>query len=266
MGVTDKGFGIFDGEKWYSNDLARDVRPEFKQLFDGADTYNYPCGIIVRSKYRVEYHLAYRDETVSLVMNNRRLVLNLNAVQILDKDDHISPWEKWSIGANYFTIDNSDNLYGAQSHSETSVVYKDRSDRMQDYNVYIGDEITTQIPEIYVRSGTIIPAMDGMVGFDCVRSVCKFTNEYKIRVQFIQRATTLTATTVSPTVEGARFGIARFGVDRFSSNLDVPQKTKITGANRGYGFYVEIIQETEDKKFQLSRLELCGYITKGRQI
>ena len=101
--------------------------------------------------------------------------------------------------------------------------------------------------------------------FEQIRTLSKFSQQYTVRIQVVSRSTSAGSTTVSPEITGSRFGVARFGVDRFAPNVEEPNRTKIK-AIKGYAFYVEIKQETDDDKFQLLELELIGYLTKGRQI
>lgn len=265
MGLTPKTFGIFDGERWYENDFSRDIKPEISAIVSGYGSKNRPCAIIARVNNRVEYRLSYRDKTVSDDMNNQSLVLNLDELKIFDKEDFIAPWEKWDIGANYFAVDSNENLYCAQANDVTSVVYKNRTDRYYDENVYKGNDITSEIPTKLVRSGTFIPGMDAITIFQQIRTLSKFSLPYTVRIQVVSRSTSAGSSTVSPSVEGARFGIARFGVDRFAPDIEEPNRTKIK-AVKGYAFYVEIKQEVEDDKFQLLELELISYLTRGRQI
>jgi hypothetical protein len=266
MGVTSKTFGIFDGEKWYPNDFSRDIKPDLNLLLAGSGTENQPCGTIVRKNERVEYHLAYRDRSVSDIMNNRRLVLNLDELKIFDKEDFIAPWEPWNLGANYFAVDRSDNIFCAQAHDTRSIVYKDRTNRDQDANIYIGDTIVSQVVSALIRSGTVIPALDGITKLELVRTLAKYSNNFKIRVQIVSRATTAATSTISPFVIGARFGIARFGKDRFPANVEEPKKSRLSPSLKGYAFYVEIIADSEDEDFQLLKLWLMGYTTKGQHI
>lgn len=266
MGVTPKTFGVFDGNRWYSNDFSRDVKAEFSALYSGASSNNSPCGIVVQKNDRVEYHLSYKDRTVSTGMNNRTLVLNLNEFKVYDKEDFIAPWEPWGIGANYFSIDSSNNLYRAQSHDTRSVTYKDRTDRDQDENIYIGDTITTQIVSGKIRSGTIIPKSDAITTIEQVRILAKYSNTFDIKIQSVERTTTASSATSTPGLSGSRFGIARFGVDRFTPSVEEYDRLRLSPPIKCYAFYVEILANTEDKKFQLLNCELYGYLTRGRLI
>lgn len=266
MGFTPKTFGIFDGERWLSNDLTRDIKPEVVKMNSGFSADNRPCATIRRASDRVEYIVSYRDTTVSKNINNQSLVLNLDEMKIFDKEDFIAPWEKWDIAANYWAVDSGDNIYGSQSNDTTSVVFKERSDRYYDENVYKGDDITSEAPEKKVRSGTFIPALDGIATFEQIRTLSKFSLPYTVRIQVVSRVSVTGSSTVSPTVSGVpRFGIARFGVDRFAPDIEEPIRTKIKPI-KGYAFYVEIKQTVEDSTFQLLELELLGFITKGRMI
>ncbi|RPJ55960.1 MAG: hypothetical protein EHM12_11370 [Dehalococcoidia bacterium] len=270
MGVTNKGFHIFDGDKWYTNDFSKNIKTSINNLYSCSTTYFWPAATIATRSNRTEYHLLYKD-TTSGTMNNRRLVLNITKTQILDKEDFIAPWEMWDNSGNYIAVNSSNNVYVGQNHSTTSVVYKEQTSTCQDINIYIGNTLTAQrnIPYL-IRTGTITPELDSITKWENIRILAHFLRSFYVRIQPVNKSEIDIESELIPTlqntVEGFILDESVLDVDTFGGMGDEPQRYRLPGGRKGYSFYVEITQTEDDKDFQLMELDLHGYLTRGRMI
>lgn len=265
IGFTPTGFGVFNGEGWMENDYSRDIKKAVKRFRAGIGVLNKPSAAIVEKDNRTEYHVVFRDLTISNGMNNRRLVLNLSGLRTFDRELFIAPWELWSTGANYLAVNDANEMFCGQAHDITSIVYKDREDRMVDEGVYVGDKIKTTTPQWKVRSGTFVKDLSAIVTIENIRCEGLIKADINIRIQDPSIVSTSASDAIVSNVAGSRFGVARFGVDRFTANSETIKRVKITPF-KGRAFYVEITQDDEDITMQLLELLLFGYTTKGRYI
>ena len=264
FGITPKKIGIFDGEKWYENDFSRDVKVEFKTMLDDSDSNNEPAGAIFQGANRVEYRIGYLDTDHGNNVNNRNMVLNIDELKVYDREDFIAPWEKWSVGANFYAVKSSGEIYGGQTDGTNAIIFRDRTDTViKDENVFVGDSITTLVPQWLAKTGTFMPDDEGIYCLQQIRTLANFSNTFKVLVQFVDRVTTMTRHDIVAR-RSFRLSVSRLGVSRMITNAVEPYVRKVNGGTEGYAFYIEITQDNEDQYFNLQKGHLKGYIRRDR--
>jgi len=267
IGLTQDGVRHFDGGAMSTQDIGQDVKDKIDAAYDGDSTHTHPAAAIVRRDSRTEYHLVYQDTTVSLSMNNRRLVLNLDKLALLPENKVRAAWETWSISGNHLALDPAGALFVTQS-GPSSIIYKDRVDnRMIDTDIYVGISKTTQrIPQFRIRSGTMVVDLEATMRWQHVRVLAKFLKTFNVRIQIVSRSTAATGATISPTIEGGFvLGVGQLGVDRFAPDVPEVKSGKLPRNLKGPAMYVEITQDGEDKYFELMELLVSGILVKGRK-
>jgi hypothetical protein len=265
IGLTDDGVRVFDGQTM-SEELSRDVKPEMDTLYTGYTTNNIPAAVVFRREDRSEYHLVYHDATVSRGQNNRRLVLNLDRL-VMGENNVWSraPWEKWSNAANYMTVDANELMYCAQAHDDASVIYKDRTDRCRDENIYLSDTLTAaSVPETKIRSGTFVFDLRGTVFWEQVRVLAQLLANMTVKIKIVDAASAATSNTITPVLAGFQLNVDRLGVDRLAPEIPTLRKTGIPRNVRGAAAYIEIGQTAEDQSWQLLELVMYGRLTRSR--
>jgi hypothetical protein len=269
LGLTGKKVGFFDGRRILEHDLGRDVRAWINSIIAGSGgTNNYPCGSIYRRDTRIEYHLCYRDTTIGTATNNRRLVLNLDSLQILPENRVNAAWERWSNGANYMVTLNNGDWYCAQTHESKSVVYKKHDTRNIDVNIYKGDTLTASSDYGWsLKTGTFIPSIRGITRWITLWLLAKMSKEAYGRVLIekwpsVNRVETFNPASADQNVP--RYGVARYGVDRYAPESPVRRKGKLSRVLKGNAVYIEFYQTTEDRSFEFISSELYGVLTESR--
>jgi hypothetical protein len=264
IGLTNDGVQVFDGERW-SGDLTKDIRAEIDRIYNGYNAAVVPCGAVYRRDSRMEYHLSYHDRQVSSGMNNRRLILNLDKVS-LSQDGPKAPWDMHTNGANYLSVDSSETMFSAQANETTSVIYKDRTDRMVDEGIYKGNSIATGVPAVIVRSGTFVPDLTAYVRLRQTRTLAKFLKAFGVRFQIVSRSTPAALTSFEPNSEGTfQLNVSRLGVNRLVANEPIWDRQGLPPTLKGPAFYVEFTQTEEDKEFELLDLTVHGTVVKTRK-
>jgi hypothetical protein len=252
IGLTEDGVRIFDGDKMSSYDVSLDVKPDIQKAYTGASGSDFnPIGTIYRRAYRTEYHLCYRDLSVSTLTNNRRLVLNLDHFSVAADNKAVAAWEKWTAGANYLTVDGNGTLFSGQSTAEGSTIYTESVTRAADSNIYVGNaKVSSAVPALKVITGTYVFDLSGKVRWMDIRLLAQLAADMTIEAHILAYPSQQTTQTVQPltTVEDvARFGIARFGIDRFAPATPTHKIAKLPRNIIGYAVYFVINQVLEDK-------------------
>jgi hypothetical protein len=146
-GLTNFGIKIFDGEKFFQTDISDPIRKELRVLYSSINISSlYPCAAIFardselgfsnNTISRIIYCLSYNNSLYGMTCNNRRLELNLNAVQLLPNDQCIASWEYHTIGFDSAAVKNSGIPYFMQRGTTKSVLYYENNRATEDTNVY----------------------------------------------------------------------------------------------------------------------------------
>ena len=268
LGVTSKKIGFFDGHRILEHDLGRDVKAFVEKMFVGANDNNQPAGCIYRRNSRIEYHLGYRDLDVGIATNNRRLILNLDTLQVLENNRVNAAWEPWSNGFNYMVTLNSGAWYCVQSHESKSVVYYQHGTRNVDINIYKGNTYTAE--DDYggsIKTGTFIPSIRGLVRWINLWFFGKLSETMTAKVVIEKWPSIEKTTTIDPassSLDVPRYGVARYGVDRYAPESPIRDKGKLSRSLKGNAVHVLFTLSGEDRAFEFINAELYGILTESR--
>jgi hypothetical protein len=162
FGLTNDGFRIFDGIK-FTIDLSKHIKPQIDIV--GLNTTNFPPAAVIyrRSGKRTEYHLSYNDNSISNSNHNRKLILNLDKLTIVDNENYLAPWEISQGGFSGAITTNSNGLYFAQ-YTESSGVIATESGVADLYSISdLGVLIsTTTARRVYVKTKIKIQELAGI--------------------------------------------------------------------------------------------------------
>jgi hypothetical protein len=148
LGVTNLGLKYFDGSKFFSYDFSIPVRREFNNIYNNSGSIK-PCAYIYSRSHemnfidssisRTEYHLSYNNSKNGLVRNQKRLVLNLDRIQMLPNHQVIAPWEIWTNGFDHVAM-NTNTPYFFQKDSSAPVMYTEYPETATDDLIYNDSE------------------------------------------------------------------------------------------------------------------------------
>lgn len=267
IGLTLQGLFFFDGTKMLPYDLAQDVKPQIQRIYDGYSANFRPCAAIYRRDNRLEYHLSYKDNTVSTTHHNRRLVLNLDTVQFLQESRVAAAWELWSNGAAYMAVSNDNVWYCVQHTNTDGCMYKEHTSAKRDQNIYkVGTLETDQEYGFTMQLGRFIPDIRGITRWDRARLYAAYSAPITITVDASEWPdNAINAQTLNAVSDGSpRYGVARYGVDRYAPEGPIHKKTGLSRALKSKGVRVTISQTGEDKTLQLYEVHIHGVLTISR--
>lgn len=203
-GLTNYGMKIFDGERFFKNDLSDPVRKEINNIYASTSglsacaiiySRNISLGFSSNTISRVIYSLSYNDSKYGMTCNNRRLELNLNAVQLLANDECIAPWEFHYPGYDFVALKSTGVPYFMQKKSSKSVIYYENYSSAIDTNVYNEEclfvtskniTVTVDLKMIYCGGENRIRFIGGHLRYGTLQSftiyACKFddgTSDFK---------------------------------------------------------------------------------------
>ncbi len=267
IGLTRHGVQFFDGDKILPHDIAQDVKPTIQRIYDGYNSDTPPGAAVYRRNDRTEYHLLYKDNTVSTTHHNRRLVLNLDTVRFAQESKVWASWEIWQNGAAYMVVDNSDTWYCAQSLADDGVIYTEHGTQNRDKNLYIAGALETDYEYGWkIKTGRIIHSIQGLVRWYQARIYASYSAEITVNIDVsIYPDNTNEDTTLDASSgDVPRYGIARYGVDRYAPEGPVWKKAGLKRNLKGVGVIITVSGAKEDRSLELYQLVLLGHLTETR--
>ena len=269
LGLSQDGVTKFQNDRMIPIDIAKDVKPDITEAYNGASATVKPAGILLRKNDRTEYHLSYVESTVGTTLNNRTLVLNLDTLS-LDIDRNaaiISAWEKYDLGFDYGAVspDGSTVFFG-QSVSGKSVIYKLKSEDVSDTNVYVGDTFTaSRDSESYVTTPYFVKDIRGSVKWREIHAAARQSGTYSIIIYAAKDKVYSATINFTKTGTGFILGTSRLGSGRLSSLYPTFSERGIPRTIKGSMVWAKIIQTAEDRTFQFIEAILDGKLTIGRR-
>lgn len=267
IGLTGKHrLGAFDGTKMYPHDIAQDIKPYTDKLKQGYSADHEPAAEIYRASDRTEYHLGYRNLDHGILCNNRRLVLNLDKLALLDNNQVVAPWEVWSNGFEYMVVDQAGDWYCAQATDTISVIYKRNLLRNKDENIWVGDTLETAKQYGWsITSGTIMPSIKGLVRWMESRLLATFSQDVTL-LTYIKQYNPRQDSNVFDVAETSQplYGVARYGIDRYGIESPLAKKEPIKRSTKGRMVYVVLSQSADDPYFELVTATISGILTESR--
>lgn len=266
MGVTQRRFAIFDGQRFLPHDVASDVKPDLEKAINGASSTTPMGAEIYRRNDRLEYHLGYYDSIVGGGVNNRRLVLNLDTFQLMQDNEVRAAWEKWSSGFNYMIVTQDGDWYCGQSHSSISTIYYEDSQYNKDQNIYVAGSLVSENDYGWSFTvGSFIPDIEAIARITRVRMLAVYSKALKVNVSLDKWPPTSLSYSIEPYEDDvARYGTAIFGVSRYAPTGPQNKIKKLNRSLKAYSFDIKIFQTEEDKTFDLRELLIIGTLTKSR--
>lgn len=269
-GVTNDGFRFFDGAR-YSADLAKHIKPDIDTLNREYHVDIQPQGIIHRrSGKRTEYHLVFRDSSISDVSHSRHLVLNVDQVVVVDNANYNAPWEEWSTISGFLAVSGG-TLYTAQTIANAGTVIKE--DSVSDNCLYdsAGVFVTAEVGKVANMTSRLeIPDMAGMCKWVTVRLLSKAN--YNYTVTLFSPENNRISSVVSTVVAGASFAVITETTGPllpFILPLQEARTEKLKQPRSMYGKSVYIVfeqGEVVDENLQIFDIQLNGFITRSLQV
>jgi len=269
IGLTNDGVRFFDGERFYDYDISYDKRDAIAKMVN-ADTNFKPCGAVVRTNTRTEYHIGYQDSAYSVTNSNRRIVLNLDKLQFLPDKKVIAPWETWDNGATYFAVNNTNALYAGQSHATTSKIYTIDSNNTIDDGIYLGEgSLGTSDSKVSIELSTYswMERIDQIVRWNMIRVMAKHNTPFSIEIvirDFLERNVSFDIGSSSNGGNLFVWGVSNWGEDVWSAENPRISRKAISATSKGAFVYIKITQTSDDSSFRLYSALIQGVATKTR--
>lgn len=265
IGLTNDGVKYFDGEKFVDYDISYSVRPEIEKIYSNSTAFK-PFGIVYRRDIRTEYHLVYCDDSLSTASNNARLVLNINRLEFLPEKKVIAPWEKWSNGANFLSIDEDEVMYQSQSHATAPKLYKEDTDDTIDNGIYLSDgTLGTLESEIYmfVVTRAYMADIEMITYWHMVRIIANFNKVVTMNV-YIRDVFQRFSEKEIGTGQGGTFWDFTWDEDVWDEGVTGIRRIKLPMNLNGYVVYIKFEQTANDPDFALQELYAHGVSERTR--
>lgn len=272
-GLTNDGFRFFDGENW-SIDLSRNIKPDIDRIYAGITAGFKPCGIIYRrSGIRTEYQLSYRDLSVSASINNRTLVLDLDAVVVENAKNFNAPWDIWETGFNYAFSNSSNKIYKAQSKTTESTIYSETACGDGDVDIFnkSGAFLTALTKkQTVVKSRHVLLSSDAIVEMTPMWVLAKINSPMIVSIFIEDSATSyysqqVTIEQINPIIlDEAILDDVPDSTMVFATENPYPHKIKMPQSISGKVFSVQITSNENDSSFQVLDILIKGMIETGR--
>jgi hypothetical protein len=271
IGLTQDGVLIFDGVKFNSIDISRDIKNEISYCYSSAATAFVPCGKVFRNKIsgRTEYILSFVDSRINGNINNRQWVLDLDSLKLVSADDYNTQWEQWQHGFQYIAVKKDGAVYALQSIAEASNVILFATDTTGDkwiYNDQAAFVSSATNRTLTIKTAERIPDLLGFCRWMYVHMYA--LSKYNITVTvYIGEETTRKAakTFVREETEKALFDEALFDEAVFDYETSVRRKLPLNKKMKGYSVYMVIEQSSDDTILICNRVLLTGTIKRSRK-
>ena len=261
-GLTNDGFRIFDGTQ-FSIDLSKHIKPMIDKIRVGTSDINPSAVIYRRSGKRTEYQLSYCDTDVSEVINNRRLILNVDTITIVSNSDYRASWECASPGFAYALSDASNNLYVAQSSDASGMIAIEQGGAdvycLSDTGAFL-DVPTSR--KVRLLTKTMISELAGFDKWERIYALKQFSATCNINALIYDKKNyraswTLASTGAPPNViDGNNPLVIPFVLD---SDSPVEDMLKFPMNATGNSITLEFIQDAIDSTFIVYEVELYGF-------
>lgn len=265
IGLTNDGVKYFVDDKFVDYDISYSIRPEIEKIYSSTAGFR-PAGRVYRRDIRTEYHLCYCDDTQSTVSNNTRLVLNLNRLEFLPEKKVIAPWEPWSNGANFMTVDEDEVMYNAQSHATAPKMYKEDADDTIDNGIYLRDgTLGTSESLIYLRVVTraYMPDIEMITYWNMIRMIADFNKIIDVSV-YIRDAFERFSEKEVGTGQGGTFWAFVWGEDVWDEGVIGIRRIKLPMNLNGYVVYIMIEQTANNSDLKIQDLYAHGVSERTR--
>ncbi len=266
IGVTNNGIRTFDGEKFSTFDLGKDIKPEIDKLYSGYSSNFPPCGKVVSRSTRTEYHLSFRDTNISSTICNRHLVLNLSSMAIYDENKYKVPWEEWEGGCSYIVSLKDNTLYYGQSLSDGGQIFKESTTSAADQYVYskAGTFLTALTNKrIMVQSRDYMANVSAVVVWKTALLVAQLASSARLQLYIRDRldAYTVKNIGVDPSAE---FDSAVFDSSYFATENPVKKSVPLKHRIAGSVVFWIFDQTADDPNLNVVVLALDGLLRKTR--
>jgi len=273
FGATNDGIRYFNGQN-FSYDLSREIRPFYDQLVAGASSSFQPVGFIYRRPgKRTELHICYRDLTVSELIHNGHLILNLDRTVLAsqqpfaqDPDDISTPWEKWSDGFSDMTIQADGTFVALQASVNGSSICRETNSK-SNKNIFSQEAeflTVSTSKRLYLKSKIKVPDIAGAATWDKQSPLTINTQSYTIKLTRPDQnnlATTNTIAASGSTGDLPILGSAGITLP-FVLPIEYPVSplTKTPLVKPAKMIFAEFTQLVSDDKFQLFKYTIYGKI------
>lgn len=267
IGLTNDGIRTFDGQRFSDFDFSKDIKPEIDKLYLGVSSTFNPAGKVVFRKTRTEYHLSHRDLDVNATLNNRHFILNLDSIQIFQKDQYKVPWEEWEGGVSHFAISDNNTIFYAQSKSAKGHVFKENGSKSSDLEMYDKDGAfltvaTNKIVEVWSRM--VLSDARSVVTWNQAQILAQLASDATLELILDDKTDAYTTKTVATSGGVSLFGTARFGEDTFSSEKPQLSTVPIRRTVTGKIVYIKFYQTADDLNFKILMTQIFGMLKKTR--
>lgn len=270
IGVTADGVKIFDGDKFVSINITRDIKAAIKTCYSASNSTLVPCGKVVRNTAvdRTEYCLSFVDNNISGTLNNRTWVLDLDSLDLTSADQYNTQWEQWQNGFQYVTQNKAGTIYCLQSKVAASNVIKFSSDSSADKWIYneSGAWLSAlTLRKLHIITGEKIPDLLGYCRWMYVHLYALAAANISVSVCIGDDASRkATKLFVRGEVSAPVFDESVFDESIFDYETAIKKKLKLNRTIKGNSVFVVIEQTADDIGLSCNRLFLTGTIKRTR--
>lgn len=271
IGITQDGVLIFDGEKFNSIDISRDIKKEIGYCYSGSSSTFVPCGKAFRNKIsgRTEYLISFVDSRVNGNINNRQWVLDLDSLKLNSADDYNTQWEQWQNGFQYIAVKKDGTVYAMQSIAAASNVIKFATDTTSDKWIYSDQAAFVSSATnrtLTIKTAERIPDLLGFCRWLYVHMYALAKYNISVTVYIGEETTRKAAKTfVREEHDVALFDVALFDEAVFDYETSVRRKLALNKKMKGYSVYIVIEQIGDDTVLSCNRVYLTGVIKRSRK-
>jgi hypothetical protein len=269
VGLTNRGFKIFNGESFTELNLGKDIQPEIDRIISGADSDFVPNACIHRRNDRVEYQVLYRDLTVGTACHNRCLMLNISTLVLQDNDRYTCQWYMSDVSGSHQVETKNGTMYRAQSIATGGTIYKEVTTTTQKNYVYnnSGALLTTATSKTWkVITREELPDPEARCRWFNILLLMLNRRAVTVKTRIADRAED-TDSVSAGTQNVSTWGNALWESSVWSIDKPIIRKLKLAaGKLKGRSVYLEIEQTADDTQFDLQMIRLIGIAEKGNFI
>ncbi len=289
VGLTNDGIWLFDGNSFVTQ-LSQNVKPTIDKIYTMSTAEHWPIGIIFKRDNRTEYHLSFLDSDTSSKQNNRRLVLDLDSVQVYAGNNVTALWEVWDNGFEGACISAASVFYAAQNWYDSTnykpliyreIVGSNPRGTGEEYYIYddqgryvenlASDELATTTIDwatVIARRAPnfILVTKKKMLGLNWRLKLSKFRAIANLGGQAAtieifgggEEAGEAQGEIGATGSSIARFDFAAFDVDTFApaSTSALVYKQNLSAAIKEYSFYIKITHSVDNPYFKIMSMQL----------